>query len=234
MTEMWPKNRSIESFEQAFPVKTENLYSELFSFFQSQIKVQREEPATRNLALIFNATFKLSAQKGFHAMSLRDLSRETNISMGGLYNYISCKEDLASMIVEFAGAYLSGHTYKNTPITENSDSELKLDQTIRALVYVADIFKPWFFFMFMEAKNMSPSNKLKSKEFEMCTINNLSEVIAEYQVSKGGTPSDASLASSTLIAAIEAWYLKNWYYTENKITINDYADYCVSLIRKLL
>ena len=234
MTELWPENSSIESFEDAFPVQTENLYRELFFYFRSQIKVQREEPAIRNLAIIFRATFKLSSQKGFHAMSLRDLSSETNISMGGLYNYISCKEDLAGMIVEFLGSHIGGHIYQHTAIATSRNIELKLDQTIRALVYTAEIFQPWFFFMFMEAKNMSPGNKLKAKEFELRSINNLSMVIAEYQAAKPGVSADPLLASSTIIATVEAWYLKSWHYTENKITITDYADYCVALTRKLL
>ncbi len=234
MDTLWPENSSIESFAEAFPIQADSLFRELYFYFRSQIKVQREEPAIRNLAIIFKATFKLSSQKGFHGMSLRDLSSETNISMGGLYNYISCKEDLASMIVEFVGARIGGQIYTDTAIATGNNIELKLDQTIRALVYTADIFQPWFFFMFMEAKNMSPSNRLRAKEFELRAIKNFGAVITEYQEGKVAGDTDPLLTASTLMAAVEAWYLKQWHYSENKITITDYADYCVALTRKLL
>ena len=35
---------------------------------------------------------------GFDAMSLRDLSRESGLSMGALYSYFTSKDDLLSMI----------------------------------------------------------------------------------------------------------------------------------------
>ncbi len=97
----WPQDLSLASFERALPYNQNTIYRLVFTTFANQIQVQREEIAVPNLEKIFNATFSLSSKQSFHAMSLRDLSRETGISMGGLYNYIGSKEELAQMIEVF-------------------------------------------------------------------------------------------------------------------------------------
>ena len=65
---------------------------------KEKMQIKNEKIAIPNLQKIFEATFKLSNTHGFQGMSLRDLSKETGISMGGLYSYIGSKNDLASVI----------------------------------------------------------------------------------------------------------------------------------------
>lgn len=232
MSDLWPEDSSFESFRSAFPITKENLYKELFYHFRDRIQVQREEPAVRNLEIIFTATFKLSAQKGFHAMSLRDLSQETQISMGGLYKYINGKDDLAYMIVEFVGQRLTKQLYLLAE--QESQIEHKLDQLIRIFAYIVELYQPWFFFMFMEAKNMSAENRFKAKAYELGSIHKFSSVLRSYLEKNKGPDIDVLLTSSTVIAAIEAWYLKHWHYADSGTNIDQYADYCVALTKKLL
>lgn len=66
--------------------------------YREKIQIKKSEIAVGNLQKIFSATFKISGVKGFQAMSLRDLSYESGISVGGLYSYIGSKNDLASMV----------------------------------------------------------------------------------------------------------------------------------------
>ena len=55
---------------------------------------------------IFQAATKLFGKKGYYECGLRDLSKETGISLGNLYNYIRSKEDIL-YIVHQKGAELS-------------------------------------------------------------------------------------------------------------------------------
>ena len=76
----------------------EPLWESVFEMHKDKMQIKNAKVAIPNLEKIFTATFKLSSSKGFQAMSLRDLSKETGISMGGLYSYIGSKNDLASVI----------------------------------------------------------------------------------------------------------------------------------------
>jgi TetR/AcrR family transcriptional regulator, cholesterol catabolism regulator len=232
MSTKWPDEMTFESFCELFPITQENIYRELYYHFRDQIKVQREEAAVRNLEIIFKATFKLTSRSGFHAMSLRDLSRETNISMGGLYNYIGSKDDLALMIEEFAGGKLGGLISEMTE--EVVEADRRIERFIRFFVYAAELFQPWLFFMFMEAKNLSRENRARAKAFEQRNITWLRDIIIEGQEHGAHKKIDPMLTSSMLFAMLENWYLKRWHYTLSDTSVDEYADYCVNLVRKIL
>ena len=62
----------------------EPLWESVFEMHKDKMQIKNAKEANiPNLEKIFTATFKLSSSKGFQAMSLRDLSKETGISMGG-------------------------------------------------------------------------------------------------------------------------------------------------------
>lgn len=70
--------------------------------------VRRAGAAAENLRRIVDATFRIANKTGFAAMSLRDLSRGSGLSMGGLYGYINTKDDLAAMIEDVVRYVSSG------------------------------------------------------------------------------------------------------------------------------
>jgi AcrR family transcriptional regulator len=43
---------------------------------------------------------RVFAEKGFHPTTMRDLARETGMSLAGIYHYVSCKDELLSLIME--------------------------------------------------------------------------------------------------------------------------------------
>ena len=63
------------------------------------ISVQKPDVALKKLKIIISSALKLSNKKGFQAMSLRDLSKESGVSMGGLYAYFDSKTTLLNMIL---------------------------------------------------------------------------------------------------------------------------------------
>ena len=73
-------------------------YLEFFAENPNIFHIKKEKTIGKNLERIFAAALKISNQKGFHAMSMRDLSKEANLSTGALYNYFSGKEDLLAMM----------------------------------------------------------------------------------------------------------------------------------------
>jgi len=89
---------SFKTFLDSFPLQGDELYTTVFNRHSTIIQTQKPRFAVANLEKILKATFEISTSSGFERMSLRDLSRQTGMSMGAIYSCISKKEDIALMV----------------------------------------------------------------------------------------------------------------------------------------
>ena len=87
-----------EDFQNHWVPSVERICRDIYAKNRQRIAVKKEDVVIKNMTRILDAVFTLSREKGFHAMTLRDLSRKSGLSMGALYSYFSCKEELRSMI----------------------------------------------------------------------------------------------------------------------------------------
>jgi AcrR family transcriptional regulator len=196
------------------------LFSEFYDIFADEIKIKNKRIATEKLILIINATFKLSASAGFANMTLRQLSNETHISMGGLYAYIQNKEQLALFIHRFLNYYVE----KTLNQVNQSNPETALENLITTHIYISDILQPWFFFAFMESKNLSQQHKRYAIKSELMMENRLIDVIKQGQELE----IYSQILTAESIAAhikplLHDWYLKRWKYQQRKIKVDDFC-----------
>jgi AcrR family transcriptional regulator len=142
-----PARFDFQQFQAVTPLDGVNIWAYLLDRYADRITVKRRKPALENLEKIFNATFKLANDVGFRAMNLRDLCGETGLSMGGLYGYISSKDQLAEMIEDVVR-----HATLEVPkmYVDMDDPLDRLEALIRASIYVSEILQPWFYFVFMD------------------------------------------------------------------------------------
>src|SRR5437660_12934273 len=52
----------------------------------------------QKLELILRTSARIFAEKSYHSTSMRDISRETGVSLAGLYHYCKSKEELLFLI----------------------------------------------------------------------------------------------------------------------------------------
>ena len=135
--------------------------------FDASEKMQIKSPkvAVTNLQKIFEATFKLANSKGFQAMSLRDLSRETGISMGGLYAYIGSKNELASVIEGVLRTYIE--QVIGELVNEDLDPIARLRAIIFGEVFMIQILNPWYYFCYMELKGLDREQQQQALDLEL-------------------------------------------------------------------
>lgn len=228
----WPLDNSFAAFRAKLPVCADTVYCEFFNTFRDEIKVKRESAAVKNLQTIFKGIFELAYQRGFDAMSLRDLSTHTGISMGGLYNYISSKDKIAEMAERFLGGRLAEMA---SALGEHGGSPWqRLETKIRIYVYMSSIFRPWYRFVYMEAKAMAPQQKNQAKQFDIVDTAKFKQLIDDCIASGDHTSLDAQLTANSILAMIQDWYLKAWKYNQQHIKTDQYADYLVATAQKLL
>jgi AcrR family transcriptional regulator len=60
--------------------------------------LQQASRHDQKLEFILRTAARIFAEKGYHSTSMRDISRETNVSLAGLYHYCRSKEELLFLI----------------------------------------------------------------------------------------------------------------------------------------
>lgn len=188
-------------------------------------KIKKEELAVKNLQKILRSAMHLSSRKGFHAMTLRDLSRETKISMGGLYAYFESKEELLHWL------FLEGQTQIHQTLEEKINSgksaQEKIALGICTHLYMSEILQKLFYFLYMEAKNLGKAEQKKILSLEQFTESIFEECIAGGMESGEFAQADPTLLASVLKAMLQDWYLKRYKFSRRKITVEKYAEFLI-------
>ena len=225
------KINNFKKYSDQFEYQDQNLYNLLFERNQDLIKSKKVAVASANLKKVFESTFKLSAKIGFHEMSLRDLSKDTGLSMGGLYSCLTKKEDIALMVLDIVELVSEKN---NQAALKETDELQSLETAIRSYLYSGTILQPWFFFLYFETRSLSPANQIKSKNIELNTIATLEKII-QSGVDKGIFDVNSSyFVSSTILIVLQDWYLKPWKNKEKNIDLEQYSTHLFRMTKKLL
>jgi len=219
---------NFETFKGLVSLSMEDLCTELFLGNRESIRIKKEQVAVRNLVKIFNAALTISNAKGFTAMSLRDLSKEAGLSMGALYTYFSSKEELLDMIQRQGRLVVKRVLLSQMEGIEDPLNRLK--RIIQAHLFLSEVMQPWFYFSYMETKNLAKKEHKRAIESEIFTEKILTDIIQQGQDTKAFRPVQKELAGAVIKAMLQDWYLKRWKYAGRKITVEKYADFVVDLI----
>jgi len=219
-------------FRQMALVSMEEICREIFNENQASIKTKKEAVAIRNLTNIFNTTLKLSNEKGFHTMSLRDLSRASGLSMGALYSYFTSKEELLEMI-QNQGRRLTQRIL-NQQLGQVKTADQKLRTGIRTHLYLTEVMQPWFYFAFMEAKNLDKAQQKKSIEGELASEQIFVEILNEGMAQGLFDMAQPVLTATVIKAMMQDWYVKRWKYNRRRISVDEYADFVIFVVESIV
>ncbi len=216
------------AFKKTISHYTKDFCNEDFLENRRNIRIKKESTVAKNLEKIFDATLKVSNKKGFQAMTMRDLSREAGLSMGALYSYFSGKEDLLTMLQSQKRSV----TKKILEEYINRESGIadKLRSAITIHLYLSEAMQPWFYFSYMETKNISGPEQAKAIESELYTEKIFEEILNEGEKSGVFIHRKHQLTASIIKAMLQDWYLKRWKYAKRNISVEQYAKYLISII----
>ncbi len=187
------------------------------------ISIRKPEVAIKKLLVIIDAALTLSNKKGFQAMSLRDLSNEAGVSMGGLYAYFDSKTTLLNMILSQVTD--SVQDVLNTPPEEvTQDPILHLKWLIEAHIRLTEEMLPWFTFSFMEAKNFPPKERRMAIDSEILTEGIFAEVIERAAAQDLLRPELTPLLPSLIKPLLQDWYVKRAKYRRRGVTVETYVE----------
>jgi AcrR family transcriptional regulator len=201
-------------------------------FAEAQIQVRNEKIAVHNLGRIIEATLAIANRKGFAAMSLRDLAKRAGLSLGGLYAYIRSKDDLAALIQTFGGRQTERVLRERLAGIEAPDE--KLAEAIRTHLYLSEVLRPWFFFLYMEAQHLAPNERKQAVAMERATEKLFADIIVEGQSAGRFRAVDPTIAAGMLKALLQDWYLKHRKHTERGLDVTAYAEQLRALMERYL
>jgi len=213
----WNGENDFALFKKHVPIGSQEILAAFYLLHKDKIQVQKDSVVIEKLGIIIRATFRLSNQKGFSLMSLRDLSKATSMSMGSLYNYIGSKSQLAEMIHQFLPDVFDKCIVQQ--IHEKDSASEKLTKLIRGHVFITEALQPWFFFAFMETKHLS-------RNVKNIAINNelQSEQLMESFIAQG----------IKLKIFRQNWYVKHGKYRAANISCEEYIRFIEQVISKQL
>jgi len=94
--------------------------------------------------------------------------------------------------------------------------------------------QPWFYFSYMETKNLNRELHKKAIESELFTEQIFIDII-EAGISSGDFRRvDSLLTAAVLKAMLQDWYLKRWKYEGRKISVENYARFLMDFIASYL
>lgn len=224
--------QDFESFKAEFNLSKVEACQALYRQNTDRIRIKKEHVAVANLVRIIDSTLRLARAKGFHAMSLRDLSADSGLSIGGLYAYLRSKDDLVHL-VQLHGMLLTRRTLHEY-IGRVSHPRQRLHAAIRAHVYLSELMQPWFYFSFMEARNLPPRYRQEAVANEREVEDIIHDIIVDGIARQAFGTVDARLVASLSKAMMQDWYLKRRKYRNYDVGPTAYADLICSVLDRYL
>jgi len=219
-------------FQKEIKISKQDICREVYARHRSSIRVRKENTVVKNLERIFNATLKISNKKGFQAMSMRDLGRETNLSMGALYSYFSSKEDLLAMLQDQRRTITK--RILEACIEHEPQPAARLRVAILTHLYLSEAMQPWFYFSYMEAKNLSRREQDLAVASELYTENLLADILRQGQTQGYFLPREPQLTASVIKAMLQDWYLKRRKYRNRRLSVDQYADFILQFVEAFI
>ena len=204
-------------------LSSENMYQSILARNADTISIQKPEVALRKLELIINAALELSNKKGFEAMSLRDLSKASGVSMGGMYAYFDSKTTLLNMIL-LQVTDTAQRVLEMPPETIASDPVAHLEWLIETHIRLTEAMLPWFTFCFMEAKSFPARERRIATNSEEVTEDYFAKVIDKGVRAGVFKPDVSPLLASLIKPLLQDWYIKRGKYRRRGVKIQEYIE----------
>lgn len=219
-------------FSKNVTLSEKDIYQETIAENRETMRVKKEKTVVKNLEKIFGAVLKISNRKGFKAMSMRDLSQESGLSMGALYTYFSSKDELVEMLQNQRRS-ISERILRQAVAEKNTVTD-KLKTAVLTHLYLSEAMQPWYYFSFMEAKNLNRKERDKAVASDLNMEKVLEDIIKQGEKEGIFSKRNSKLTASVIQAMLQDWYLKRGKYGKRDISVDQYADFILQLLKHFL
>jgi TetR/AcrR family transcriptional regulator, cholesterol catabolism regulator len=220
---------TLREFQERFDLSMDALCARMLERHQATIRVRKPAIAIANLARIVDTTLTLANRKGFHSMSLRDLTEHTSLSMGALYAYFDSKDTLLMMIL--GQVVLAVEEVLTTPPADvETDPASRLRWLLETHLYLTETMQPWFVFAYMEAKAFPREGRDLAVASELMTERLMAGTLAEGVQAGCFDVADVEMTAALIKPLLQDWYVKRAKHRRRGITPERYAHSVVEFV----
>jgi TetR/AcrR family transcriptional regulator, cholesterol catabolism regulator len=216
-------------FQERFDLSMEALCARMLERHQTTIRIRKPAGAIANLARIVETTLTLANAKGFHSMSLRDLTEHTGLSMGALYAYFDSKDTLLMMILGQVVVAVEDVLTHPPPRLE-ADPAARLRWLLETHLYLTETMQPWFVFAYMEAKAFPREGRDLAVASELTTERLMAEALEEGAQAGRFHVTDVEMTAALIKPLLQDWYVKRAKYHRRGITPERYAQSVIDFV----
>jgi len=183
---------------------------------------------------IVDAAVKLFIQNGYHKTTTRALAKETGLSIGSLYEYISTKDDVLYLV----GIAIHSEVEQGVKdaLARSSQSEDALADVIKEYFLVCNRMSDHVLLMYQVTHFLPEKWQKKVLEAEIRITNLFIEAMKELRES-GKLPNlddhTILLIGHNISVMGHTWAFRRWYFAKY-LTIDQYTDQQTLFIKRFL
>jgi len=177
---------------------------------------------------IFEAASRLFTKKGYHVTGLRELSKESGISLGNLYNYINTKEDILYIIHQKAAEMILEAINQET--SDVSDPVEKLKEMIEIELQTMDKYQDLILLIYQESHALSKKSLRSLLKGEEMHIQKFQKVLEDGMAKGVFKPGNSIILANLIKMMIDCWVLKRWAL-RGKATLKEMKKEIVELVQ---
>ena len=183
---------------------------------------------------IVDGAVKLFIKKGYHKTTTRELARETGMSIGSLYEYVSTKEDVLYLVCIAIHSEVE-HGVKQA-LARPTVGKAALAEVIREFFLVCDRMSDHVLLMYQVTHFLPPKWQKKVLEAELRITTLFIDTMCELR-DQGKLPAldddTINLMGHNISVIGHTWAFRRWYFAKN-FTIEQYIEQQTDFIMRFL
>jgi len=199
------------------------------------IPTQVKDPdlVERRRRQITDAAVRLFIERGFHKTTTRQIARAAGISIGSLYEYFNCKEDILYLVCDFIHSEMEqGVTQAMTKDTGGRDA---LAKVIREYFMVCHRMSDFILMIYQETQSLPGQWQKKVLENELRITGLLVGVLARLSQA-GELPQrderSIELTAHNIVVMGHMWTFRRWFLGKH-YSIEDYIKLQTAAILRM-
>lgn len=160
---------------------------------------------------LLDAAVAVMGRNGFHQMSMQDLAREADVSVGLIYKYFGGKEDLLlATIVRILDVFRD----QLAPVmaAAGDDVVAQLTAGIRRYVEIVDENLDGVVLTYRESRTLGPAGRAHIKDLEIASAAPLRAAIEAGIAAGVFRDVDVDLTVFDIVLIAHGWALKHWHF----------------------
>jgi AcrR family transcriptional regulator len=180
----------------------------------------------QKLEVILRTAARIFAEKSYHSTSMRDISRETNVSLAGLYHYCRSKEELLFLIQDNCFGRVLERLEKQLEEVNEPIARLSLFIENHLSFFAANMAEMKVLSHEAESLRGDLHAHVSTRKDNYTKL--ARRILQEVQdTSESKQPVDLTVATYALFGMMN--WIYNWYDPEGKLKVHDLAQQLTQL-----